>query len=111
MFSSDSFRRRGYALIILGLFLIVFMGGLIIKEADRSARMGELGSVVRDAGGTMWPAFVFAFLGFFLSFGIVSVASGVWEIMYERPNPMLRAIALAMFVAFMALAVVVSYFR
>lgn len=108
MLGAESFRRRGCALVMLGLFLIVFMGVLIIKEAGRPDTPGVRGSAVGDTGT---PVFLYAFLGFFLSFGVVTAASGFWEMAHGRPNPKLRAIILALFSVFMAAAGVVSFFR
>ena len=109
MLSPESFRRRGYALVILGLSLIAFMGALLLREADRPIRPGALGSTVGGTGGGA-SVFLYAFMGFFLCFGVVSAANGIWEIRHGRPHPKLRAMALAMFVVFVGVAVAVSYF-
>lgn len=109
MLGADSYRRRGCALIVLGLLLVAFTGVLILREAGRPTRPGALGSVVAD-GAEGSSAFLYAFLGFFLAFGAVAVASGLWEIKHERPNPKLRAMILALFTVFMAAAWVASYF-
>lgn len=108
MLGADSYRRRGCALVVLGLSLVAFMGVLILREAGRPTQPGALGSVVDGAEGS--SAFLYAFLGFFLAFGAVAVASGLWEMKHERPHPKLRAVALALFVVFMAAAWVASYF-
>ena len=51
------------------------------------------------------------FLGFFLTFGVVSIVSGIWEIAHGRPHPKLRAIVLALFMVFMAVAGIASFFH
>jgi len=108
MLGAESYRRRGCALVILGLFLVAFTGWFIIKEANRPTAPGALGSAVGD---TVSPAPWLAFLGFFLFFGVVSIASGAWEMGHGRPNPKLRAIVLALFAVFMAVAGIASFFR
>jgi hypothetical protein len=110
MLSPESFRRRGYALVILGLALIAFMGALLLREADRPAHPGALGSTVGGVGVAGASTFLYVFLWFFLCFGVVSAAGGVWELRHGRPHPKLRAMALGMFVLFIAVAVAVSYF-
>ena len=50
MLSAESYRRRGGAMIILGLFLVAFMGWVLIKEAARPTDPGALGSVVGEEG-------------------------------------------------------------
>jgi hypothetical protein len=109
MLSPETFRRRGRALLILGLALIAFMAALLFREADRPTRPGALGSRVGGAEGAGAPVSLYAFLGFFLCFGIVSAAAGVWEMRHGRPHPWLRFAALAMFVVFIAVAVAASY--
>ncbi len=111
MRSADSFRRRGWAVFIIGLLLTIFMGVLIIKEVDNVYHAGEPGAKVRYTGGTGMIVFMFGILGLFLSFGIASIANGIWLILYGKPNPNLKAIILALFFVFMAVAVFVSYLR
>jgi len=53
----------------------------------------------------------YTFLGYFLTFGGVCFADGVWQTKRGRPNPALKAIMLALFFVFMTVGVIISYLR
>jgi hypothetical protein len=111
MLSGDSYRRRGFVLIILGLILTIGMGVLIINIVVAVYHSGEPGARVKFTGGPEMQVFMFGILGLVLSFGIVAMMNGIWNILYGRHNPNLRAILLALFFVFMATAGIISFFR
>lgn len=112
MHGAGSVRGRAWAMIIIGLILAVAMVVLIIREANAvyhtEGGKSELGHRTDDGGTNV---FIYAFLGYFLLFGVVCFANGVWQVKRGRPNPGLRAIMLALFFLFMTVAAIASYFR
>lgn len=73
---------------------MIFMGALgiylgqIITQTDQSA------STTRFTGGPNDVALIVAVFGLVISFGLASMAGGIWQIVYGKPN---RKLMVAMF--------------
>jgi hypothetical protein len=97
-------RLLGAALAVIGTGLTLGMAYFIsvIAAAMRRPAGGAGGSFTgtpRDA------AFIFAILGFVLAFGVTSVSTGVWQLVFGRPNRVLSGAVLALGVVAVALAI------
>lgn len=84
--SAKKVRILGWLLLVIGTGLVVFMGtlgsylGRIITQTDQS------GSSTRFTGGPQDVALIVAVFGLVISFGIASMAGGLWQIKYGKPN-------------------------
>ena len=87
-------RILGWVLVLLGAFLVIFMGGLGIVLGGIIARTGQPGDSTRFTGGPEVIMFIVAIFGLVIAFGLVSVASGAWQIWYGKPN---RIVMVVMF--------------
>jgi hypothetical protein len=101
------------------VFLVVLVGVGVIKEVgDLSAGTyhsgqpggAKIGQMV-ETGGTGQIMLIFGFLGLILSFGIGSIASGVWLIVYGKSNNNLIAILLVLWVVFITTVYFAEYLR
>lgn len=110
MFSASAARRRGWVLIIAGLFLVILAGVMIIREAVNVYHAGEPDAKVRYTGGTGMIVLMFGFLGLILSFGVGFTANGIWQILYGKQNRNLKAIVFALWSLFMTTALIVEFF-
>lgn len=92
--SAKKVRVLGWLLLVIGAFLVIFMGALgiylgqIITQTDQSA------STTRFTGGPNDVALIVAVFGLVISFGLASMAGGIWQIVYGKPN---RKLMVAMF--------------
>ena len=69
---------------ILGIYL-----GSIISNSN------DPGATTRFTGGPQDVMFIVAIFGLVISFGLASIAGGIWQIIYGKPN---RKIIVAVFV-------------
>ena len=65
----------------------IYLGSII-------AQSGEPGETTRFTGGPQDVAFIVAIFGLVISFGLASMAGGLWQIIYGKPN---RLVMVAMF--------------
>jgi hypothetical protein len=93
--SKKKVRILGWALVLLGSFLVIFMGGLGIFLASIIAGSGQPGNSTRFTGGPEDVMFIAAIFGFVISFGLASIVGGVWQIWFGKPN---RIVMVVMFV-------------
>jgi hypothetical protein len=98
----------GWVLVILGTFLVIFMGGLGIYLGGVIARAGQPGNSDRFTGGPQDVLFIAAVFGLVILFGLLSMANGGWQIWRGKTNKTLRVI---MFVVAGVLFVVGSMVR
>ncbi len=87
-------RILGWVLLLLGAFLVVFMGGLGIVIAGIIAGTGELGASSKFTGGQEMVLFIIAIFGLVIALGFASIAGGAWQIWYGKPN---RKVMVVMF--------------
>ena len=93
--SAKKVRILGWVLVLLGSFLVIFMGGLGIVLAGIIAESGQPGKSSRFTGGPEDVLFIAAIFGFVISFGLASIVGGFWQIWFGKPN---RIVMVVMFV-------------
>ena len=93
--SAKKVRILGWVLVLLGSFLVIFMGGLGIVLAGIIAESGQPGKSSRFTGGPEDVLFIAAIFGFGISFGLASIVGGFWQIWFGKPN---RIVMVVMFV-------------
>ena len=84
--SSTNLRVRGGILVFVGAFLILFMGAIASFVGYLVAKGGMPGRVSRFTGTRNDLILIFGVFGFVILFGFVSLANGVWQLIYGRRN-------------------------
>jgi hypothetical protein len=74
---------------VLGTFLVLFMGTLGFYLGSIISGTDEPGATTRFSGGPEDVAFIVLIFGLVISFGIASMAGGIWQIKYGKPNRIL----------------------
>ncbi len=92
--SARKVRTLGWLLLVLGTFLVLFMGTLGIYLGSIISNSSEPGATTRFTGGPDDVAFIVLIFGLVISFGLASIAGGIWQIKYGKPN---RILMVAMF--------------
>lgn len=92
--SARKVRILGWILLVLGAFLVIFMGTLGFYLGRIISQTGESTSTTRFTGGPQDVALIVAVFGLVISFGFASMAGGIWQIVYGKPN---RKLMVAMF--------------
>ena len=90
--SKKKVRILGWVLVLLGGFLVIFMGGLGIMIAGLIAASGQPGNSTKFTGGPEDVLFIAAIFGLVISFGLASMAGGAWQIWYGKPNRILMVV-------------------
>ena len=138
MYSATRIRRLGWVLVSLGVMIIIIVGVSVILLAGawsadlpppvhhgtvRAEQKVEAGKVEltplvpirRGRGeqktGTGLLMFIFGFIGRILSFGIVSLVGGIWQIVYGKPNKHQKAIVIGLLFVFMAFEGLAQFLR
>ena len=81
------FRRRGWFLIGIGMFLTVFMGYIAIVVIRIMLNSNDPDATTRFTGGPMMIAFTLGVFGVVIGFGLLSILTGAWQVRYRKPNP------------------------
>lgn len=84
--SARKVRILGWVLLMIGAALVIFMGTLGLYLGRLISQTGESTSTTRFTGGPQDVALIVAVFGLVISFGIASMAGGVWQIVYGKPN-------------------------
>ena len=92
--SATKVRILGWFLLLIGTGLVLFMSALGVYLGSLVARSGEPGETTRFTGGPQDVALIVAVFGLVISFGLASMAGGLWQIIYGKPN---RKVMVAMF--------------
>lgn len=92
--SARKVRVLGWMLLVIGAFLVICMGTLGIYIGSLISQTGESTSTSRFTGGPQDVALIVAVFGLVISFGIATMAGGIWQIVYGKPN---RKLMVAMF--------------
>jgi uncharacterized membrane protein len=92
--SARKVRILGWMLLVIGAFLVIFMGTLGFYLGRIISQTGESTSTTRFTGGPQDVALIVAVFGLVISFGFASMAGGIWQIVYGKPN---RKLMVAMF--------------
>jgi hypothetical protein len=98
----------GWVLVLLGSFLVLFMGGLGIMLAGIIAGSGQPGASTRFTGGPQDVLLIAGIFGLVISFGLAAIVGGVWQIWFGKPN---RKVMVVMFVVAGLLWLIASVIR
>jgi uncharacterized paraquat-inducible protein A len=101
-------RRLGWVLAAMGLFLVLFMTGIMILIANIMARTGKPGSTESFSGGPLEAAMIFAVLGLVWVFGLTGLVGGIWQIKHGKRNRKLIRIILWLGAAFLVIATLIQ---
>ena len=93
--SATKVRILGWVLLVLGTVIVLFMGALGVYLGQLIARSGQPGQTTSFNGGPEDVAFIVAIFGLVISFGLASMAGGIWQIKYGKPN---RKLMVGMFI-------------
>lgn len=100
--TAQQIRKLGWVLTVLGGFLIIFMTVITVIVGNLILQSGQPDAVARFKGEPGLIIFILAVFGSVLTFGLTSIAAGVWQIRYGRRNKYLVRIMLALAAVFMA---------
>jgi uncharacterized paraquat-inducible protein A len=106
--SARKVRVLGWMLLVIGAFLVICMGTLGIYIGSLISQTGESTSTARFTGGPQDVALIVAVFGLVISFGIATMAGGIWQIVYGKPN---RKLMVAMFLVVGILIVIAKVIR
>ena len=84
--SAKKVRTLGWLLVVLGTFLVLFMGTLGIYLGSIISNSDEPGATTRFTGGPQDVMFIVVIFGLVISFGLASIGGGIWQIKYGKPN-------------------------
>ena len=93
--SAKKVRILGWLLLVIGAGLVIFMGTLAVILGQIIASSEEPGATTRFTGGPEAVTLIVTVFGLVISFGLASMAGGVWQIWYGKPN---KKIMVGMFV-------------
>ena len=93
--SAKKVRILGGLLIVIGTFLVVSMSILGLYLGSIISNSDDPGATTRFTGGTQDVMFIVAIFGLVIAFGLASIAGGIWQIIYGKPN---RKVIVAVFV-------------
>jgi hypothetical protein len=90
--SARKVRILGWLLLVIGAFLVVSMGALGLYLGKLISESGDATSGSRFTGGPQDVMLIVAVFGLVISFGIASMAGGLWQIVYGKPNRKLMVV-------------------
>lgn len=93
-------RGTGAVLVVLGGFLIAMMSIITIVVVGIIQQSNKPGSTARFTGTKDQMVLMFGIFGFVLLFGFVSLAAGLWQLIFGRRNMILVYFILALGVVF-----------
>ena len=108
MRGSDTIRRSGWLLLIIGLFLVAFMGAIAWSMAPALMNPGHEVSGDTFEGTAAQGRMIFALFGAVMVFGIGTALNGVIQIATGRRNRWLSFATLILAAAMLVLAVVTT---
>ena len=89
-----SVRVTGIILFILGSFLAIFMGSLILWAKELIDQSGTPGITARFNGTREEALIMFALFGTIMFLGVAFTFGGIWQIVFARRNKVIIWIAL-----------------
>lgn len=101
MQTASTIRVLGWVLLVIGAFLVVFMGALSVLIASIILNSGDPGATTRFNGGTKEIAFIVGVFSVVIAIGVTSLVSGFWQIRYGRRNKSIVRIMVWLALAFM----------
>jgi hypothetical protein len=101
--TSGQVKVLGWVLLLLGAFLVVFMGSIAFLVARIIAGTDEPGATTRFDGGPKEVAMIFGIFGLVLAFGFTSMVAGFWQVWYGRRNKRLVWVILGIAVSLLVI--------
>jgi uncharacterized paraquat-inducible protein A len=99
----------GWVLLLLGAFLVVFMGAISFIVAGIISRTGQPGVTTSFNGGPKEAAMIFGIFGLVLAFGFTSMVAGFWQVWYGRRNKRLVFVMLGIAASLWVIAEVIEF--
>jgi hypothetical protein len=93
--SAKKVRILGGLLLVIGTFLVLFMSILGVYLGSIISDSNDPAATTRFTGGPQDVMFIVVIFGLVISFGLASIAGGIWQMIYGKPN---RKIIVAVFV-------------
>ena len=84
--SAKKVRILGGLLLVIGTSLVVFMSILGVYLGSIISNSDDPGATTRFTGGPQDVMFIVAIFGLVIAFGLASIAGGIWQIIYGKPN-------------------------
>ena len=84
--SAKKVRILGGLLLLIGTFLVLFMSILGVYLGSIISNSTDPESTTRFTGGPQDVMFIVVIFGLVISFGLASIAGGIWQIIYGKPN-------------------------
>ncbi len=84
----------GWVLLLLGLFLVAFMGVITIIVAGIIMNAGRPGSTTSFTGGTKELVLIFGIFGLVIAFGLASIVAGLMQARSGRRSKILVKVML-----------------
>lgn len=103
-------RALGWLLVVLGAFLVLFMGGITVLVAGIIANANVPGSTNRFKGDSKQMAIMFGLFGLVIAFGFASLVGGASQIRHGRRNKTIVKVVLGIFVAIVVVGELVFIF-
>jgi RNA polymerase subunit RPABC4/transcription elongation factor Spt4 len=102
LITSARVKVLGWVLIVLGLFLVAFMGVITLLVAGIIAGAGRPGSTQSFSGGTKELALIFGIFALVIAFGLTCAVAGFSQARSGRRNKKLVKALLGVFFALIA---------
>ena len=89
-------RRLGWALVVIGPFLMVFIGAIAAIFITGFSFQAVPGETAHFTGTPQQQMLIYALFGVIIVFGLVATAGGIWQIITGRRNTIILAIVLVL---------------
>lgn len=106
--TASTVRVLGWILLLLGAFLVLFMGAITIVVAGIIAQAGRPGSTQSFDGGPKEMFMIFGIFGLVIAFGFTSMVAGFWQVWYGTRAKHLVKIMLGIAVALLVIGELVQ---
>lgn len=108
LITSGRVKVLGWVLILLGLFLVAFMGVITIIVAGIIAQTGRPGSTQSFSGGTKELTLIFGIFALVIAFGLTCTVAGVSQARSGRRNKKLVKVLMGIFFALIAVGTLIQ---
>jgi hypothetical protein len=109
--AAKTMRMLGWVLVVIGGFLVVFMGVITIFVAQLVFQTNAPGAHARFTGSPEMELFMFGIFAFVMLFGLTSVVSGLLQVRNGRANRKLMFLMIGLGVVFIIIGRFVRYMR
>lgn len=106
--TASTVKVLGWVLLLLGAFLVLFMGVITVVVAGIISQTGKPGSTQSFDGGPKEMLMIFGIFGLVIAFGFTSMVAGFWQIWYGRRAKHLVKIMLGIAVALLVIGELVQ---